>query len=129
MFLQNDYKKSIARINSYLLDIKDSLRMQLNVIENDITRNSKIVEESKENLNEIKLSFDTSYMVLSSSQVAKADEYAEIDSLKEIIEIREKEIDELVIQKEELIAKLQEVEEIIGYSNTIKEYFFERGVT
>ena len=129
MFLQNDYKKSIARINSYLLDIKDSLRMQLNVIENDITRNSKIVEESKENLNEIKLSFDTSYMVLSSSQVAKADEYAEIDSLKEIIEIREKEIDELVIQKEELIAKLQEVEEIIGYSNTIKEYFFERGFT
>ena len=129
MFLQNDYKKSIARINSYLLDIKDSLRMQLNVIENDIARNNKIIEESKETLNEIKLSFDTSYMVLSSSQVAKANEYAEIDSLQEIIEIREKEIVELNIKKDELMENLLEVEETIGYSNIIKEYFYERSFT
>ena len=36
MFLQNNYKKNIAIVNSYLMEIKDSIRLQLNIIENDI---------------------------------------------------------------------------------------------
>ena len=129
MFLQNTYKKNMARVNSYLLDIKDSIRLQLNIIENDISRNNKIIKESNKSLKEIRLSFDTSYLVLSSSQVAKANEYAEIDSLQEIIAIREKEIEELNIRKEELMEKLREVEEVIACSNSIKELLDEKSFT
>ena len=129
MFLQNNYKKNMARVNSYLMDIKDSIRLQLNIIENDITRNNKIIKESNKSLKEIRLSFDTSYLILSSSQVAKVNEYAEIDSLQEIIAIREKEIEELNIRKEELTEKLREVEEVIACSNSIKELLDEKSFT
>ena len=129
MFLHNNYKKNMARVNSYLIDIKDSIRLQLNLIENDIVRNNKVIEESKENLKEIRLSFDTSYLILSSSQVAKVNEYAEIDSLQEIIDIREKELCELNARKDELLEKLREVEEVIACSNSIKELLEEKSFT
>ena len=129
MFLHNNYKKNMARVNCYLMDIKDSIRLQLNIIENDIARNNKIIKESKSSLKEIKLSFDTSYLILSSSQVAKANEYAEIDSLQEIINIREKEIEELNVRKEELMEKLREIEEVIACSNSIKELLDEKSFT
>ena len=38
MFLQNNYKKNMARVNSFLFEIKDSIRSQLNIIENDIVK-------------------------------------------------------------------------------------------
>ena len=129
MFLQNNYKKNMARVNCYLLDIKESIRLQLNILENDIARNNKIIKESNKSLKQIRSSFDTSYLVLSSSQVAKANEYAEIDSLQEIIAIREKEIEDLNIRKEELMEKLHEVEEVIACSNSIKELLDEKSFT
>ena len=128
MFLHT-YQKNISRVNSYLMDIKDSIRLQLNIVENDITRNNKIIKESKKSLKEIKSSFDTSYLILSSSQVAKVNEYAEIDSLQEIIDIREKEIEELNVRKEELVEKLHEIEEVITCSSSIKEYFDKKSFT
>ena len=94
MFLYNNDKKNMAIVYDYLTDIREDYRSQINLIDNDIARASKIIEESKINMQQIKSTFDSSYLVLSSSQVAMVNEYAEIDSLQEIINIREKEIDE-----------------------------------
>lgn len=129
MFLYNNDKKNIARVNSFLMEIKDSFRSQLNMIEIDISRITKTIEESKNNLQEIKLSLDTSYMVLSSSQVAKANEFAEIDSLQEIINLREVELCDLNIKREELLEKLAEVEEVIGCANAVREVLEDKSFT
>ena len=61
--------------------------------------------------------------------MAKVNEYAEIDSLQEIIDIREKEIEELNVRKEELVEKLHEIEEVITCSSSIKEYFDKKSFT
>lgn len=129
MFLYNNDKKNIAKIISFLMEIKDSYRSQLNMIEIDISRITKTIEESKNNLQDIKASMDTSYMILSSSQVAKANEFAEIDSLQEIINLREMELSDLKIRQEELLEKLAEVEEVIGCANAVREVLEDKSFT
>ncbi len=129
MFLYNNDKKNIARIISFLMEIKDSYRSQLNMIEIDISRITKTIEESKNNLQDIKASMDTSYMILSSSQVAKVNEFAEIDSLQEIINLREMELTDLKIRQEELLEKLSEVEEVIACANAVREVLKDKSFT
>lgn len=129
MFLYNNDKKNIAKIISFLMEIKDSYRSQLNMIEIDISRITKTIEESKNNLQDIKASMDTSYMILSSSQVAKANEFAEIDSLQEIINLREMELTDLKIRQEELLEKLSEVEEVIACANAVREVLEDKSFT
>ena len=129
MFLYNNDKRNIARINSFLMEIKESYRSQLNMIEIDISTIIKTIQESKINLQNIKTSMDTSYMILSSSQVAKANEFAEIDSLQEIINLREIELNDLKLRQEELMEKLAEVEEVIGCANAVREALEDKSFT
>lgn len=129
MFLYNNDKKNMAIVYDYLTDIREDYRSQINLIDNDIARASKIIEESKINMQQIKSTFDSSYLVLSSSQVAMVNEYAEIDSLQEIINIREKEIDELNCRKAELTEKLLEIEDVIMCANSVRKVFDEKSFT
>ncbi len=121
MFLYNSEKKNMAIVYNYLISIRENYRSQINVIEKDIDRNNKVIEDAKCNLQKIQSSFDTSYLVLSSSQVAMANEYAEIDSLQEIINNREMEINDLNYKRDEIIAKLLEIEEVIVCANSVRD--------
>lgn len=121
MFLYNSEKKNMAIVYNYLITIRENYRSQINVIEKDIDRNNKVIEDAKCNLQKIQSSFDTSYLVLSSSQVAMANEYAEIDSLQEIINNREMEINDLNYKRDEIKEKLLEIEEVIVCANSVRD--------
>lgn len=121
MFLYNSEKKNMAIVYNYLISIRENYRSQINVIEKDIDRNNKVIEDAKCNLQKIQSSFDTSYLVLSSSQVAMANEYAEIDSLQEIINNREMEINDLNYKRDEIKEKLLEIEEVIVCANSVRD--------
>lgn len=129
MFLYNNDKKNMAVVYDYLTDIREDYRSQIILIDNDIARASEIIEKSKINMQQIKSTFDSSYLILSSSQVAMVNEYAEIDSLQEIINIREKEIDELNCRKSELTEKLLEIEDVIMCANSVRKAFDEKSFT
>lgn len=129
MFLYNNDKKNMAVVYDYLTDIREDYRSQINLIDNDIARASEIIEKSKNTMQQIKSTFDSSYLILSSSQVAMVNEYAEIDSLQEIINIREKEIDELNCRKSELTEKLLEIEDVIMCANSVRKAFDEKSFT
>jgi len=121
MFLYNSEKKNMAIVYNYLISIRENYRSQINVIEKDIDRNNKVIEDAKCNLQKIQSSFDASYLVLSSSQVAMANEYAEIDSLQEIINNREMEINDLNYKRDEIKEKLLEIEEVIVCANSVRD--------
>lgn len=121
MFLYNSEKKNMAIVYNYLISIRENYRSQINVIEKDIDRNNKVIEDAKCNLQKIQSSFDTSYLVLSSSQVAMANEYAEIDSLQEIINNRDMEINDLNYKRDEIKEKLLEIEEVIVCANSVRD--------
>lgn len=107
-------KMSVDRIIEYLTKVHASLQGELNVIESDIVRTKKLIDEAKVSKSEIQESVDSSYMVLSSSQVAKSQEFAEIDSFEQLIEMRRNDLDQLNRKKLILEGKLSEVNEIIS---------------
>lgn len=129
MFLYNNDKKNIAKVINFLIDIKDTYKSNLNIIELDISRTERIIEESKENQKNIKATLDSSYMVLSSSQVARANEFAEIDSLQEIINLRERELCDLKISRDEYLGKLIEIEDVIASANAVREVIEDKSFT
>lgn len=106
-------EESIDKISKYLLSIRDEFQSELNLIENDISRLRLLIKDAEKNMNKLQMSFDNSYMVLSSSQVAKSIEFAEIDSLNEIIKQKKSEIDILLNNKKKIIEKIEELDGVI----------------
>ena len=106
-------EKSIDKISKYLLNLRDEFQSELNLIENDISRINILIKDAEKNMKKLQMSFDASYMVLSSSQVAKSIEFAEIDSLNEIIKNKKNEIDSLSKKKKEIINKIEELDGVI----------------
>lgn len=106
-------EESIDKISKYLLSIRDEFQSELNLIENDISRLRLLIKDAEKNMNKLQMSFDNSYMVLSSSQVAKSIEFAEIDSLNEIIKQKKSEIDILLNNKKKIIEKIEKLDGVI----------------
>lgn len=106
-------EESIDKISKYLLSIRDEFQSELNSIEKEISRLNLLIKDAEKDLNKLHMSFDNSYMVLSSSQVAKTIEFAEINSLNEIINNKKSEIDILLKKKVILINKISEVDGVI----------------
>jgi hypothetical protein len=86
-------EQSIEKILKYLLSIREEFQSELKSIENDISRLNLLIKDAEKDMKKLQMSFDSSYMVLSSSQVAKSNEFAEIDSLNEIIKQKKNEIE------------------------------------
>ena len=126
---ESNEKKNMARVYSFLTEIREDYLSKINLIEKDITRANKVIEDSKNNIQKIQSTFDTSYLVLSSSQVAMENEYVEIDSLQEIVNNKEMEICELNNRKAELQEKLLEIEDIILCANDVRNALEDKSFT
>lgn len=113
-------KKSIDSINEYLVSIKEDFQTDLKTVENDIERVSLLISEAENNKKNIESKFDSSYMVLSSSQVAKMDEFAEIDSFDELINNKYLELKELENNKQIILSKISRLEEVISCAKEIE---------
>lgn len=111
--LSSKQKESVNKISSYLISIRDEYQSELYSIENDMARVDMLIDEAKNSKINLEATLDTSYMVLSSTQVAKEEEYAEIDSLEELILSRKKELEDLNIKRKIILEKLLEIDEII----------------
>lgn len=114
-------KNSVKKIVDYLTKIQENYQSELNMIENDIKRTNRLIKEAEKSKKEVQSSLDTSYMVLSSSQVAKSQEFAEIDSFGELIELRKKELDEFNHKKLILEGRLNEVSQIIDCAEDLRK--------
>lgn len=114
-------KKSIQTISKYLLSLKENFRLDLNSIEKDIERVTSLIADAQNNKKNIESSFDSSYMILSSSQVAKIDEFAEIDSFDELIKNKNSELKELENQKELILNRIAELDKVISCAQDIEE--------
>lgn len=117
---KTNIKKSIDVVNKYLLSLMEDFQSDLKSIENDIERVSLLISEAQNNKKNIESTFDSSYMVLSSSQVAKIDEYAEIDSFDELIENKYSELRNLEDNKNIILAKISRLEEVISCTEEIE---------
>lgn len=106
-------EEAIEKISKYLLSIREEFQSELNLIENDISRLKLLVKDAEKDMKKLQMSFDSSYMVLSSSQVAKSNEFVEIESLNEIIKQRKSEIDILLNKKKIINNKIEELDGVI----------------
>lgn len=106
-------EQSIEKILKYLLSIREEFQSELKSIENDISRLNLLIKDAEKDMKKLQMSFDSSYMVLSSSQVAKCNEFAEIDSLNEIIKQKKNEIDILSNKRQIMIDKIEELDGVI----------------
>ena len=113
-------KNSVNKIIDYLTRIQENYQSELNMVENDIKRTKRLIKDAEKSKKEVQSSVDTSYLVLSSSQVAKSQEFAEIDSFVELIELRKKELDDLNHKKIIVEGRLSEVNEIIDCAEDLK---------
>ena len=113
-------KNSVNKIFEYLTKIQENYQTELNMVENDIKRTKRLIKDAEKSKKEVQSSLDASYMVLSSSQVAKTQEFAEIDSFIELIDIRNKELDELNHKKIIVEGRLTEVNDIINCAEDLK---------
>ena len=113
-------KNSVNKIIDYLNKIQENYQSELNMVENDITRTKRLIRDAEKSKKEVQSSLDSSYMVLSSSQVAKSHEFAEIDSFEELIEVRKNELDILNQKKIVVEGRLSEVSEIIMCAEDLK---------
>lgn len=114
-------KNSVNKIIDYLNKIQDNYQSELNLIESDITRTKRLIRDAEKSKKDVQASLDTSYMVLSSSQVAKSQEFAEIDSFEELILNRKNELD--ILNQKKIVAegRLAEVTEIIECAEDLKK--------
>ena len=106
-------EESIEKISKYLLSVRNEYQLELKSIENDISRLNLLIKDAENDMKRLQMSFDTSYMVLSSSQVAKSIEFAEIDSLNEIVKQKKSEIDNLIKQQKIITEKIKELDGVI----------------
>ena len=114
-------KNSVNKIIDYLIKIQENYQSELNTLENDIKRIKRLIKDAEKSKIEVQSSLDTSYMVLSSSQVANTQQFAEIDSFEELIELRNKELDELNCKKIIVEGRLTEVNEIINCAEDLNK--------
>ena len=113
-------KNSVNKIVDYLTKIQENYQSELNTLENDIKRTTRLIKDAEKSKKDVQSSLDTSYMVLSSSQVAKTQEFAEIDSFDEIIKLRKNELDDLNHKKIIVEGRLAEVNDIINCAEDLK---------
>ncbi len=113
-------KKSIDSISKYLLSLKENFHSDLKLIENDMERINLLISEAQNNKKNIESTFDSSYMILSSSQVAKMDEFAEIDSFDELIKDKLLELEGLENKKQIMLSKIAELDEVISCAQEIE---------
>ena len=117
----SDEKESVKKIYTYLLSIREKFKSELNCVENDISRIKILINNAENDKDTVKSTFDNTYMILSSSQVAKSDEFAEIDSLEKLIECKKKDLDNLNNSRKNILKNISELEDVISCVNKLAE--------
>ncbi len=120
---KTNIRKSIQTISKYLLSLKENLQSDLNSIEKDIERVVLLISDAQKSKSNIESTFDSSYMILSSSQVAKLDEFAEIDSFDELIKDKNEELKVLENQKKIMLTKISELDKVISCTQDVEKSF------
>lgn len=120
---KTNIRKSIQTISKYLLSLKEDLQSDLNSIEKDIERVVLLISDAQKSKSNIESTFDSSYMILSSSQVAKLDEFAEIDSFDELIKDKNEELKVLENQKKIMLTKISELDKVISCTQDVEKSF------
>lgn len=120
---KTNIRKSIQTISKYLLSLKENLQSDLNSIEKDIERVVLLISDAQKSKSNIESTFDSSYMILSSSQVAKLDEFAEIDSFDELIKDENEELKVLENQKKIMLTKISELDKVISCTQDVEKSF------
>lgn len=103
-------------ILDFLSSYEDELNSQTAFYEKNISRIEGQIKDTKKQITAIKKSIDKEYNVFSATQSNNVD--TEINTLNQIIESKEKQIDDINKKKQEIINKLEDIKHL-NYKNVL----------